>query len=238
MRFTKIPLIATLMAVALSLLIVLPTIAQTTDITDGKLSAGDITVGVFANIGDAELTKLEPGGRQDENNQNIYVPMEPEPDAPDTGVPATVHSATTEPAHLMSDTSSPRDTLFRNTLYVSNDGGAFNTILVNVPSADPTCDVADETTANVTATVKNNRSGKSVTVQLVKSTTDNAQAFVKVVDELAKGALVNDAGQFLAESGGATVTDIDDAAMVPLTEHNGPTWCDDPSKTGTSRCRR
>ena len=63
MRFTKIPLIATLMAVALSLLIVLPGLAQTTTGTDGRLgSSTGLQVGVFANIADAqEALKLENG---------------------------------------------------------------------------------------------------------------------------------------------------------------------------------
>ena len=59
MRFTKIPLIATLMAVALSLLIVLPTIAQSSDITDGRGgSPASLSVGVFDDIEDAQLAKL------------------------------------------------------------------------------------------------------------------------------------------------------------------------------------
>ena len=42
----------------------------------------------------------------------------------------------------------------------------------------------------MTATVKNNRSGKSVTVQLVQTTgSENVQAFVKVVDENATFAV-------------------------------------------------
>ena len=52
------------MAVALSLLIVLPGLAQpTTDITDGKQSAGVVTAGVFANIGTRSSTKLQNAAR-------------------------------------------------------------------------------------------------------------------------------------------------------------------------------
>ena len=57
MRFTKIPLIATLMAVALSLLIVLPGLAQTSGYDDpqGKLSSGaDLTVEVMDGTAVAE----------------------------------------------------------------------------------------------------------------------------------------------------------------------------------------
>ena len=57
MRFTKIPLIATLMAVALSLLIVLPALAQSYDDTRGTLRGGDgLTVDVLNNGEDNELT--------------------------------------------------------------------------------------------------------------------------------------------------------------------------------------
>ena len=80
--------------------------------------------------------------------------------------------------------STRRNTFFRNTLYVSNDGAAFNTVLINVANDPPmaggtaearTC-VPDNTntndvderenagTARVTATVKNNRSGSSITL--------------------------------------------------------------------------
>ena len=54
MRFTKIPLIATLMAVALSLLIVLPALGQASDFDDprGTLSSGsDLTVEVLDSGG-------------------------------------------------------------------------------------------------------------------------------------------------------------------------------------------
>ena len=56
MRFTKIPLIATLMAVALSLLIVLPTLAQVSgDRTDGRLSVGQyVDVRVADNVDDLD----------------------------------------------------------------------------------------------------------------------------------------------------------------------------------------
>ena len=59
MRFTKIPLIATLMAVALSLLIVLPTLAQVSgDRTDGRLSVGDwIDVRVADKLDDGRHTR-------------------------------------------------------------------------------------------------------------------------------------------------------------------------------------
>ena len=226
MRFTKIPLIATLMAVALSLLIVLPGLAQqTSDITDGKGEGGPITVGVFANIADAGLTKMRAGGGNEEGAA-IFIPIAPAPATPPNSMGA--HAATGETAHLVSDTSSPQDTFFRNTLYVSNNASAFNTVLINVASdAAGTCEAGTDnaqTTVNesqistpfVTARVRNNRSGTPVDVQLVQSsTTGNFQAFFKVVED-------GDTGTY----------DDDDNNQTPeveadFTEHGGPTWCAD-----------
>ena len=229
MRFTKIPLIATLMAVALSLLIVLPGLAQTTDVTDGKKSAGVVTAGVFANIGDAELPKLVAASG-DGAEAGVFVPISPEPtpppNQPDPLEATDTHAADGEAAHLMSDLPSPRDTLFRNTLYVSNNAAAYNTILINVgvETGTTTC-VADTTAdggfgpnATVTATVKNNRSGKSVTLELAKSTTDNVQGFIKVVDDNATATLLEADGTAFEEDG--------EEVTVGYREHGGPTFCD------------
>ncbi|MYB76753.1 MAG: hypothetical protein F4X83_06585, partial [Chloroflexi bacterium] len=219
MRFTKIPLIATLMAVALSLLIVLPTLAQTADITDGKLSSGVVTAGVFANIGDAELDKLRdaaaaglPGGET-----GAYVPVATEPPTPANNVGE--HEAS-DRAHLVTPEASPQDTLFRNTLYVSNDGAAYNTILINVASDLATCDTNDATRANVTASVKNNRSGRTVTLQLVQTdgADDNVQGFIKVVEDGATGTLVDGTNTAVQEDG--------EDVVAELREFGGPTWCD------------
>ena len=243
MRFTKIPLIATLMAVALSLLIVLPTIAQTDELTDGKQSAGVITAGVFDDIRDAQLEKLEGSG---------FAGVTPEPYIPVTGTPALLTGATAgehandDEAFLANRAVDPQNTFFRNTLYVSNSHandstdfvmtGAFNTVLINV-AHDPvltgttadalTCVQDDSTTLDVnerhagkalfTATVKNNSSGESITMQLVGATGKaNSQAFFKVVE---RGAMVdhdNDAN----------------TPLVPFRQHGGPTWCDNNKTYG------
>ncbi len=225
MRFTKIPLIATLMAVALSLLIVLPGLAQTTDITDGKQSAGVVTAGVFANIGDAEQAKLVLASG-DGAADDVYVPIaSPDADPPAVNVSGTGHAATGETAWLTSNTSSPRDTLFRNTLYVSNNTDAYNTILINVgvDTAATTCvdvDGSPGPDATVTATVKNNRTGRSQTLELVKSDSDNAQAYIKVVDD-------GDTATLLNAADGSPVQDEDgEDVVVAYREFGGPTWCD------------
>ena len=252
MRFTKIPLIATLMAVALSLLIVLPGLAQTNDITDGKQSAGVITAGVFDDIGDAQLEKLMASTFSPAPDPVPYIPV--------TGAPSRISGAT-EGVHLAADAAylanravDPRNTFFRNALYVSNshvndsdDGpgdtdtanttvGAFNTVLINVAhdpaltgtTADaltcvqnnPATDGVDEREAGdalFTATVKNNSSGESITMELVGVTGGaNSQAFFKVVEE------------------GATIDHDNDPLTdeVEFRQHGGPTWCDDNKTYG------
>ena len=62
MRFTRIPIIATLLAGALSLLFLLPAFGQTTgdlERTEGRERSGDLEVGVFRNVGDAQVARLK-----------------------------------------------------------------------------------------------------------------------------------------------------------------------------------
>ncbi len=168
MRFTKIPLIATLMAVALSLLIVLPTLAQVSgDRTDGRLSAGNwIDVRVADNLDDLDNDPAQ-----------------------DTPAPANIASGAT--AYAVGDTGfNARDTYFDGTLYISNQEDAYNTILITakVPAASlettgpsgntdhdadtATDDNVDQTMATcvtpgaAVATVRNVRSNTPVTAYL------------------------------------------------------------------------
>ncbi len=245
MRFTKIPLIATLMAVALSLLIVLPALGQTTDITDGRGKGGPITVGVFDDINDAQLGKLEetdftawPGGVAPDPLPWVPVGSQTPNDltddtpSPIPGISAGLHSAG-DAAYFANRAVDPQDTFFQNTLYVSNDVGAFNTVLVNVAhdpvltGADLTCvaDVATTTDVNerdagdarVTAIVRNNRSGQSITMELVGVSGGAAsQAFFKVVES-------GDTGTYDPDG----TPGNDDDRELPFRQFGGPTWCDD-----------
>ena len=152
MRFTKIPLIATLMAVALSLLIVLPGLAQSTgyDDTRGQLSSGDsLTVAVLSGV--------------------------PDDTTVDNGVDESISAS-----------------YFNGNLYVSNDDDALNMVRItatggtrsqfggpdgiiadvrrfntegNGEMVDPVEESADNVFCAV-ATVKNNRSGKRISVRL------------------------------------------------------------------------
>ena len=75
MRFTKIPLIATLMAVALSLLIVLPGLAQTSGFDDprGTLSSGADLQTVERRLSTWTLWKSPTTLAESYFNGNLYV---------------------------------------------------------------------------------------------------------------------------------------------------------------------
>ncbi len=240
MRFTKIPLIATLMAVALSLLIVLPTLAQQ-DITDGKQGNGVIAVGIFDDIADAQMGKLArstfsfASDRTPADEDWPYIPA-------DTPAHLSTLNATAgtmgvdDPAYLADRRVDPQNTFFRRVLYVSNDNvndevddpgttgvvegegeGAYNTVLINVQHPGdaaqatsvwgPDCVLIDGggdgnvddpgPEATVKAVVRNNRSTRSITIELAVAAagdgthaiaTDrvagrNAQGFFKVVPD-------------------------------------------------------
>ncbi len=254
MRFTKIPLIATLMAVALSLLFVLPTLAQQ-DITDGRQSNGVISVGVFDDITDAQLIKLEVSTFDFSGTGTTapvpppYVPVNSQADTDPTndGVATSFITDTVEGVHAEANDSylanpvvDPRNTFFRNTLYVSNDPrndnddgpgdaatgidslteGAFNTVLINVAHpadalVEDTCvpDADDNPTdkASVTATVRNNRTSQEIDVQLVSANSGaHSQAFFKVVEE----------GDTIDHDNDSTTDEVE------FVQHGGPTWCD------------
>ena len=118
MRFTKIPLIATLMAVALSLLIVLPALAQVSgDRTDGRDSTGNwLDVRVAANLNDVQ-------GRM--SDADDYT----DPDRTPT-------RWTVVPRCTSNGPFDAKDTYFNRNLYVSNDKKAYNTILITAAVAD------------------------------------------------------------------------------------------------------
>ena len=182
MRFTKIPLIATLMAVALSLLIVLPTLAQVSgESTDGRQSVGnylDVRVAADLNDLDNDRTNTEPAS---------------------IAAAATAYALATPPFQA-------RDTYFDGDLYISNQDSAFNTILITARVADTgelkasgpsgiaddeTTTSADESVANclgstdgttggsAVATIRNTRSNTRVTAYLAptEATDDNATVY-------------------------------------------------------------
>ena len=190
MRFTKIPLIATLMAVALSLLIVLPTLAQVSgDRTDGRLSVGRwLDVRVAENLADFAGTGTTVGTAAFATATTPF-------DAKDTYFDGTLYVS--NQAGTV-DATDPRsnaagDTVLADYEYAFEEAGAYNTVLitasvatgsvvtalpgpdgklVNDPATpeDETADNIDCTVAGTgvaEATVKNLRSNTSVTAYLV-----------------------------------------------------------------------
>ena len=149
MRFTKIPLIATLMAVALSLLIVLPGLAQSYNDTRGTLSGGDdLRVDVLNNTDDdTGTTAVDESIADSYFNSVLYVS----------------NSATYD------ETSGERTGGAYNRVRISaefpQDTGA--TPAVNPPqnTIDGATD-AQDFNCGATATVRNSRTNRSYTVYL------------------------------------------------------------------------
>ena len=153
------------MAVALSLLIVLPALAQVSgDRTDGKRSIGDLLdVRVAKNLDDLD---------------NMIAGQDAEP-APTSITPG----GTTQYALDANNQFNARDTYFDGTLYVSNQEEAYNTILITASIMDMHGDLAgigaeepcfDLGTEAAVATIVNDRSGEKVTAYLLNAGTDGS----------------------------------------------------------------
>ena len=161
MRFTRIPLIATLLAGALSLLVVLPAIAQSTQgvETDGRESVGGaLEVQVYRNITD--IADRGIAASDDDPRTGVTgAGLENDPDDPyRPSTKATADDAATiargdeavglkdsDPVSGYSRTPNPRNTRFNGRVYVSNGGGgavgehdaeAYNTILITAQVPD------------------------------------------------------------------------------------------------------
>ncbi len=175
MRFTRIPLIATLLAGALSLLVVLPAIAQSTQgiETDGRLSvAGAFEVQVYQNIEDIRTRGAAAGAAAAAvSATDAIVPF-----AAGTSEPAGTVGRGNHPLGLtdIADDATdgndyirvpdPRNTLFNRTLYVSNDKDAYNTILITASVPD---------TAGASAlTTRTNRADDPATTEVNEAITD------------------------------------------------------------------
>ncbi len=187
MRFTKIPLIATLMAVALSLLIVLPALGQTSgyDDTRGTLASGS-NLHVFVLDDDAAdvvrdtstLPRITGGVADTYFNGNLYVSNNPGKDDPETDAVERKGAAHN------------RVKIETTTTIVRKEFEGADGVLANRdPDGDGTPD-DDTTTATVNeanyandnfacdakATVVNNNSGRKITVWLDDPNTDVATA--------------------------------------------------------------
>ncbi len=181
---------ATFIAAAFVLLLLLPAFGQATfNRTDGKISSVGLSVGVFADITDAQLEKNR---ETTYDGETVYLPVDTPPTAPT--LDQTDHALRmNDTAYLANGRSAPQHTFFGGTLWASNDPAAYNTILITVESTsipDPGGDCA-------VATVRNPRSNDSITVQMPLTAPTGAtngtmksyyQAFVRVLDERAEDA--------------------------------------------------
>ena len=150
-------------ALVIALLALAPAFGQSTsDHTDGRIdSGGGLSVGVFANIEDAQLQKNRETTYEeaDGTRTTVYVPIA-EPDAY-LGTQGS-HRKMADVAYLADGRVSPQHTFFNGTLYVSNDPDAYNTLLITVDSAA----IADPGGDCAVATVRNGRASEEVTVQM------------------------------------------------------------------------
>ena len=204
-------LAAAFMAALFALLLLLPASGQSIfDRTDGEISSGGLSVGVFDDIEDAQLHKNVGADYFDDNGvrTTAYLPI----DNPQSylGTRGSVFAGDT--AYLAEGEVSPQQTFFGETLYASNDPVAYNTILITAES--------DRVTPNAdgcaVATVRSARASSSITVQMAETAdTDGTtyyQAFVRILDPRAEsedGALA-----YTSSNGPACVDDVSDVGNV------------------------
>ena len=202
MRFTRIPLIATLLAGALSLLVVLPAIAQSTQgvETDGRESVGGaLEVQVYRNITDirdrgiaAADVRFGVDGSGLENDADD--PYRPTGESVDDA--ATIARGDEAVGLKDSDNSSgysrtpnPRNTRFNGRVYVSNGGGgavgehdaeAYNTILITAQVPDGASSLKSRTNrADDTNTPEDETIDDGWTARVTGATADCAIAKAK-----------------------------------------------------------
>ena len=176
MRFTKIPLIATLMAVALSLLIVLPGLAQTSgyDDTRGTLSGGDdLTVSVLKGaenkvVGTGDQEGIVTGVADSYFDGTLYVSNGGKyEDGVRTGGAhnrVLIEANTEIKQEVLAGADGRKDNRM-----VPDPNNADQTIVEDDP-ATPNVNEANNENDNVTcdavATVRNNRSNRSIRVYM------------------------------------------------------------------------
>ena len=162
--------------------------------TDGRVDVAGLSVGVFANIADAQTVKMEettyaPTG------DTVYLPVEPVPAAPALGAaPGTL--TTGDVAFVHDPRTAPRPTRFNGVLYASNQTDAYNTLLVTADAADVTptddgCAIAEVGSART-----------SIAVQMAPTSDGRYQAFVRLLDADAEGPDLSSGGPSCADYAG------------------------------------
>ena len=205
MRFSKAPLIATLMAVALSLLVILPALAENTDghSYQGRTLNDELIVGVFSERGSKPRpcrADRDPGGA-------------PTALSLESGSLTRAYMLDTDGADTTTtDAADARDTFFNGKLYVSNQDDAFSTVLVTHLAADG---VGTANPACVSVRVRNENTGEQITLNLVP--TDTNPTDVDGIDDDVRADRVYFQNYF-------KVVDRDGEKQVD--KHNGPYVCD------------
>lgn len=161
------------LAAGAALLFTLTAFGQTfSDRTEGRVDAEGLSIGVFADLADAQKAGLE-ATTYAPTGDTVYLPVEPPPTAPTLGgAPGSLTAG--DPAFLHDPRVAPRPTLFNGVLYASNNPGAYNTLLItatDVPETDEGCAAAEV----------QGRSG-SIIVQLAPTRDGRHQAFVRILD--------------------------------------------------------
>ena len=187
------------MAAAFVLLLLLPTFGQSTfNRTDGKVSIGGLSVGVFDDIQDAQFQKNALTPYTD--GTVVYLPLA----NPSTYLGTRGSHLKGDIAYLATGLVSPQHTFFGGTLWVSNDRvndfddpattgvdeslveGAYNTILIAAEKDSVT--PAPDANGCAVATVRNPRANDSIAVQMAEASVSDGityyQAFVRVLDPL------------------------------------------------------
>ena len=160
MRFTKIPLIATLMAVALSLLIVLPALAQSQnyDDTRGQLKGGaNLTVAVLS--GDPDITTGDNPNAVDESVANSYFNGSLYVSNSGEALNAVRINATT--AVVVKEFPGADGVLANRLDGDGNPADDLNTLAVNEAAY-----ANDNFACDAVATVRNNNTGRSIKVYM------------------------------------------------------------------------
>lgn len=186
-RFARAAAVAAAFAAAVALPALPPAFGQSAfEPTDGEIRSGSLSVGVFADIADAQLAKNVRTVFRD--GTVVYVPQ-----ASPTPIESSSTLSAGQTAYLADGRVSPQSTFFDHALFVSNDPEAYNTLLIAVEQSA----VQENTHGCVEATVRNGRSGAAITVQMAETAATGGtvyyQAFVRVLDQGAEddtGALL------------------------------------------------
>ena len=187
------------MAVALSLLVILPALAENTDghSYQGRTLNDELIVGVFKNVAETQdCGDVTPVALSLESGSLTRAYMLDTTDA---------DTATTNAADA-------RDTFFNGKLYVSNQDDAFSTVLVTHLAADG---IGTANPACVSVRVRNENTGEQITLNLVPTATEPTD--VDGNDDDVRADQVYFQNYF-------KVVDRDGEKQVD--KHNGPYVCD------------